>query len=80
MRYRIQFINNYTFLLRPLPGPAFLLFFLSPTTHPSVNGHLGCLHVLAAVNGAAMNAGIHVSFKNYGFVCTHAQEWDCWII
>ena len=26
----IQFINNYKFLLRPLPGP-FLLFFLSPT-------------------------------------------------
>ena len=30
MPYSIQFINNYKFFLRPL-GPAFLLFFLSPT-------------------------------------------------
>ena len=31
-------------------------------THLSVNGHLGCFHVLAIVNSAAMNNGIHVSF------------------
>ena len=30
MSYNIQFINNYKFLLWPLPGPAFLLFFLCP--------------------------------------------------
>ena len=27
----------------------------------SVDGHLGCLHVLAVVNSAAVNNGIHVS-------------------
>ena len=32
MPYSIQFINNYKFLLWTLSGPAFLLFFLSPTT------------------------------------------------
>ena len=31
--------------------------------HSSVDGHLGCLHVLAIVDSAATNTGVPVSFQ-----------------
>ena len=35
--------------------------------HLSGEGHLGCFHVLAVVNSAAMNIGVHVSFQSMAF-------------
>ena len=34
----------------------------------SVDGHLHCFHILAIVNSAAVNIGMHVSFQTRGFV------------
>ena len=41
----------------------FLCIYLPHLLYSSVSGHLGCVHVLATVNSAAMNIGVHVSSR-----------------
>ena len=36
--------------------------------HSSVDGYLGCFCVLATVNSAALNTGVHVSFQIRVFI------------
>ena len=35
----------------------------SSLIHLSADGYLGCFHVLAVINSAAMNTGVHVSLS-----------------
>ena len=42
--------------------------------HSSVDGHLGCFHVLAVVNSATMNIVVHDSFLNDGFLRIYASS------
>ena len=40
--------------------------------HSSANGHLCCFHVLAIINSAAMNIGVHVSLSILDIGTFHA--------
>ena len=43
--------------------------------HLSADGHLGCFHVLAMINSAAMNIGVHISLSDLvSSVCMPRSE------
>ena len=51
--------------------------------HSSADGHLGCFHVLAVINSAAMSNGVHVSLSVLvSLVCVPrsgiAGSYGCW--
>ena len=68
-----------SFSLRLSNIPLYICTTSSLPIHPSVD--IEVFYVLAVVNNAAMNIGVHVFFfLNYSFVWIYAQDWDCWII
>ena len=42
--------------------------------HLSADGHLGYFHVLAMINSAAMNTGVHVSLSDLVSLASHPLE------
>ena len=43
--------------------------------HSSVDGHLGCFHVLAIVHSATVNIGVHISFQMMIFSGYMPKSW-----
>ena len=48
--------------------------------HSSADGHLGCFHVLAIINSAVMNIGVHVSLSDLvSSVCIPRSTFAGWM-
>ena len=48
--------------------------------HSSVDGHLRCFHIVAIVNSAAVNIGVHVSFSilvSSGYIPSSGMVGSC---
>ena len=53
------FLTSCAFKLKWLSGVYIYIFFI----HSSVDGHLGCFHILASINNAGVNIKVRVYFQ-----------------
>ena len=64
----IQYMWSLSFSLTSLciMGSSFIHLIRTDSNliHSSADGHLGCFHVLAMINSAVMNTGVHVSLSD----------------
>ena len=67
-----EYIHMHLYVCIYVYAYLYHIFFI----HSSVDGHLGYFHVLAIVNSAAMNIGVHVSFQIKVF-SGYMPQWNC---
>ena len=54
----------------------YYIFFI----HWSVDGHLGCFHILAAIVNSAAVKTVHLGVGVGELHIQHIQEWNFWVI
>ena len=42
--------------------------------HSSVDGHLGCVHVLAIINNNAVNLRVHIFLRDSNFISLRSRH------